>query len=46
MSPNFTITRNKKDDGEILLDWRYNYNNGVFILYNHSKIQVNNLESF
>ena len=35
----FTIKQNKKDDGEILLDWRYNYNNGVFILYNHSKLQ-------
>ena len=35
----FTITRNKKDNGDILLDWRYNYNNGVFILYYHSKIQ-------
>lgn len=35
----FTITQDKKDDGEILLDWRYNYNNGVFILYNHTKLQ-------
>jgi len=35
----FTITQNKKDDGEILLDWRYNYNNGVFILYNHTELQ-------
>lgn len=35
----FTITENKKDDGEILQDWRYNYNNGVFILYNFTKLQ-------
>ena len=35
----FTITQDKKDDGEILLDWRYNYNNGVFILYNHTELQ-------
>ena len=35
----FTITKNKKDDGEFLLDWRYNYNNGVFVLYNYSKLQ-------
>ena len=35
----FTITENKKDDGEILQDWRYNYNNGVFVLYNFTKLQ-------
>ena len=37
----FTITQNKKDDGAILQDWRYNYNNGVFVLYNFSKLQEN-----
>ena len=35
----FTITQNKKDDGEILLDWRYNYNNNIFILYNYTELQ-------
>jgi hypothetical protein len=42
----FTITKNKKDDGELLLDWRYNYNNGVFVLYNHTELQnvLNNCE--
>jgi hypothetical protein len=35
----FTIKQNKKDDGDLLLDWRYNYNNRVFILYNYSKLQ-------
>ena len=35
----FTITQNKNDDGEILQDWRYNYNNGTFVLYNYSKLQ-------
>ena len=35
----FTITQNKKDNGEILLDWRYNYNNNIFILYNYTGLQ-------
>ena len=35
----FKITENCKDDGEILQDWRYNYNNGVFVLYNFTKLQ-------
>lgn len=35
----FTITKNKIDDGEILVDWRYNYDNGTFVLYNYTEIQ-------
>lgn len=35
----FTINKNRKDDGELLQDWRYNYNNGVFVLYNYLELQ-------
>ena len=35
----FNIVNNKKDDGEILNDWRYNYNNQTFILYNFTELQ-------
>lgn len=35
----FTITKNRKDDGELLQNWRYNYNNGVFVLYNYLELQ-------
>lgn len=35
----YIVKNNKKDDGDISLCWRYNYNNGTFILYNHSNLQ-------
>ena len=35
----FNIINNKKDDGDILNDWRYNYNNQTFILYNFTELQ-------
>jgi len=35
----YIVKNNRKDDGDISSDWRYNYNNGTFILYNQSDLQ-------